>query len=108
MIENDDLRPTGESPQESNQTVSIGKGRWMIKGINYARGYAKLVNISTGDKRYVALLNFPGFRSRFSYRLFRRSSSAIERRDRIERRLGGFKGSPLDIEHLVKGDGDGK
>ena len=108
MRDNNERRLDEPRAQKGTQPVKIGTGRWTIRGINYARGYAKLVNLSTGEKRYVALLNFPGYRSRFSFRLFRRSSSAVERRNRIARRLYGYKGPPLGIEDLVKGEGDGK
>jgi len=77
--------------QGNDQLAQVRRGRWIIKGINYSRGYAKLVHIATGEKRYMALLNHPGYRDRFSYALFEKAESAMERRKQVFERLEKLK-----------------
>lgn len=75
----------------NDQYPQIHRGRWIVKGINYSRGYAKLIHLATKEKRYVAILNFPGYRSRFSWGLFLKADSAIARRNEVYRRLERLK-----------------
>lgn len=94
-----------EQPLNSeNKFNQVSRSRWQVKGINHARGYAKLVHISTGEKRYVALLNFSGYRSRFSWNLFLKAESAIERRCEIQKRLARLKAMAI----LSSGESNGQ
>ena len=82
-----------QEKEDLNSTTNarVGKGRWIVKGINYARGYAKLSHLATGEKRYVAILDFPGYKARFSWGLFLKAESAIARRKEVYRRLERLK-----------------
>lgn len=80
-----------EKNQACDKPYSARRGRWILKGINYSRGYAKFVNIVTGDKRYVALLNHPGSRDRFSRVLFEKAESAVALRKKVLERLERLK-----------------
>ena len=73
----------GKKTQGDNQQSPVRRGRWIIKGINYSRGYGKLVHLVTGEKRYVALLNHPSYRDRFSFSLFERAESAVDHRKKV-------------------------
>lgn len=87
MMERDETNPVGDETKIISQEQRSVREGWSIRGINHARGYAKLVNISTGEKVYAALLDFPGYRTRLSQRLFSRAESAADRRWRIRERL---------------------
>lgn len=85
-----DVRQEKEDLNSSTK-VRVRKGRWIVKGTNYSRGYAKLVHIVTGEKRYVAILNHPSYRSRYSWGLFETAESAVERRKKVFERLERMK-----------------
>lgn len=89
------LKASEQPKNKENNSNKVSSSRWQIKGINYSLGYAKLVHISTGEKRYVALLNFHGYHARFSCNLFLKADSAIERRCEIQKRLASFKAAAI-------------
>lgn len=79
------------SEKKSAPDGSVSRKRWFLKGVNHSRGYAKLEHISTGEKRYAALYDFKGYRTRLSYCLFMKASSAVARRKKVFERLMRIK-----------------